>query len=78
MYSIQPSQTGKLARFLKNPENKTIGINKSGTTADIDLASKTTLPINNPKDDPHKPIKINIKQCKKNCPAVGARLIIKQ
>lgn len=60
-YSIHPIHFGRLFLFLKNPENKVIGNIIIGTTADIDFASNTTLPISIPNDEPDKPIKTKIK-----------------
>lgn len=61
IYSIHPIQAGRLALFLKNPENNIIGSVIKGTIADTDLASKITLPINSPSEDPQNPIKTVIK-----------------
>ncbi len=43
-----------------------------GITEDTDFASSITLPNNNPKDAPTKPIKKKVKQWRKNCPPVLA------
>ncbi len=56
-YSIQPIQTGKLALFLKKPENKIIGNMTIGMTLLTDLPSKMTLPMNKPNDPPANPDK---------------------
>jgi hypothetical protein len=52
IYSIQPIHFGKLAEFLKKPENMKKGINIAGDTELTDLASVTILPSMSPRETP--------------------------
>ena len=53
-YCIQPSQFGRLALFLKNPENMMKGVRMRGTMAATDLGSCAMLPSSSPSELPHR------------------------
>ena len=57
IYSIHPIQPGKLALFLKKPENRKKGIMKTEVTAETVFASEIILPSNRPSEFPEKAIK---------------------
>jgi hypothetical protein len=61
MYYIHPIQAGRLALFLKKPENKITGNKIIGIKLLTDFASAMTLPINKPKDPPAIPDKLYTK-----------------